>query len=198
MGIIKTAMMSGAAMYGVKQFAKSVHFTELCCPRILTVVRTAESHRDDSGNSQARAEVDPEYLEWLEWKRQSAKSAPPSLNQSERGQVRGFNEPERRACGYYTGQQQLHLIQASDMPPSYSCARENEAGYFSGAGYQPLEFTPRQESNFNDCNPRLEVNRGRGGPDLGVLIGQGMNMLQARRGSDQIRKGDLIGKFSNK
>lgn len=168
------------------------------CTETLTISRTAESHRNNSNNSQARSEMDPEYLEWLEWKRRSAQSAPLPLNRSEPEQAYDFDRPNSSARAYYSGQQQLYLTPAPDKPPSYDYPHDTKSGSSSWTGYQQLEFIPRSGSGSNGTTQRSGVSNSRGGLDVGSLVGQGLNMLQARRGSDQFSKGDFVGKLMNK
>ncbi|KIV79407.1 hypothetical protein PV11_06969 [Exophiala sideris] len=80
MGIIKTAMMSGAAMYGVNKLAKS--------PARVALLNE-ETPRPE--------QYDPEYRAWLEWRSRQGTGSP--MTQAQMGGSRN-EEPQRQLSNY--------------------------------------------------------------------------------------------------
>lgn len=180
MGIIKTAMMGGVALYGFEHVSKLVVHLEPSSKNILTTYRAAESRKQHSENPQQANKADPEYLESLEWKRQSAQRRHSTSYQPAREQDCYLDEPTNNVQEYYS-MQQLHLIQPQHTSPPYNHASLQQE-------FQPLIFvTPRKNSPDGGSVER-STSRQCKGLEWGSLIDQGMDMLQARRGSDQIQK----------
>lgn len=173
-------MMSGLALYGVKEISKSVVRAQTSTRKILTTFRTAGSRKYNSDDFQPATNVDPEHVEWLEWKRQSAQTKDSALYQPTRGQDSRLDKPTNYVHEYCS-EQQLHLIQPQYGPPPYNHSSPQQK-------FQPLKFVSPRKIDFDSGSRGRGTSGNRKRSQWESLIDQGMDMLQARRGNDQIQK----------
>lgn len=137
--------------------------------------------------------MDPDYLEYLEWKKRTAQSAV-SDRAPERVQGRSMSEDRARTSqDEYARRQNLYLT--DNMPPSYDNPFEDRRSA-SAARYQPMEFAPPRQSGFVEREFDGSSSNSHGGLDVNALIGQGMNMLQSQGGKGG--KESFASKFLNK
>jgi hypothetical protein len=208
MGLIKTAMMSGAAMYGVKKL------TEGRGTNFGAQAQTASPPRRDprreyyDQDDQYAASYDPS-------RRQDAYPPPRRL---ERGQQEGgYNQGEQRQCGdvqgdtYNQGEQRYRgdiqgdyvadkrPYYAPDNPPEYSypAAPRPQPSYApdGSSPYRPRGFVESRESIDSQQGPS-----GSRGDMVNMLAQQAMSMgvLGGKNDDGRKGKGGLLGSLIGK
>ncbi|KAK4935521.1 hypothetical protein LTR10_023432 [Elasticomyces elasticus] len=148
MGIIKTAMMSGAAMYGVNKLARTQESRQ-------SRVVERETPRPE--------QHDPEYRAWLEWRSRQGAGSPIT-----EGQVGGSqNEaPQRQLFNY-----------DANFDPRYEYLDFDRRQSQQRPQYQSIEDHTQRATGFVDDGVTSHSNHA-GPFDLNALVGQGMSLMQ--------------------
>ncbi|KIW22806.1 uncharacterized protein PV07_11067 [Cladophialophora immunda] len=170
MGIIKTAMMSGAAMYGIKQLAKTQEH------------RQSRTTNDSQQNTSQRRELyDPEYVAWQEWKSQQNAGSNSGPGQWENPQ----NQGQRRL-----------LTDGETGEPRYFSSFEYDRGQpGSQYQYERAELRPQRDVVTAANGASTTQSNHSGGFDITPLLGKGMDLVQS---GGKGGKGDFLDKFLSK
>ena len=187
MGLIKTAMMSGAAMYGINQLAKTA--------------QSRQSNPNPPRREYSERDYDTTSGRPLEFR------APDSRNQRYPDQTRDFQNPGRMSEGEPT--QRLHLEDQHrfDRQPYYTQACYNELPQYEYASNTRSSSAPSrsfwgqgQQRGFVEpeevTSDSQEQQGGSRANMLNALAQQAMNMglTNDKRGQrDKHSKGDLLG-----
>jgi hypothetical protein len=139
--------------------------------------------------------MDPEYLEYLEWKFGAAQPKGAGGSALERVQARDYQTAQVPPEDYSAGQR-LYLVDSMSPEYDYSFADQHS----TAARYQPMAFRPPQRTGFVEESLESSSSGNRGGLDVNALIGQGLGMLQSQgnNGGSGKGKGDFVSKFLNK